>query len=236
MLYALFDRLMRRLGRKYALVDAFGKVAFYRYYIFFVEKHIAESWKERYLPNLFVHHFVGEESQQWVDAEVAHTHPWNTLSIVLRGGYTEEEEYDTARLLTTTAPGIIVRSWKTSHRFTRMTPNTWTMIFHGIRQGKWAFDHRVHEVICPTCEQFNGGVCMNTSSAGLQEFGADIDLKQSSSQSKKWRGPTWIKCDEGFEQLVSERIDAMARSGVPVPATFNERYLVIKEKLAKKNR
>lgn len=228
MLLKSFDYLMRKLGRKYAFVDAFGNICFYRYYVFFLEKHANETWKEKYLPNLFVHHFVGENSQQWIDGEIAHTHPWNTLSIVLNGGYTEEEEYS-GNYKTTTAPAIVKRSWKTSHRFTQMIPNTWTLFFHGIRKGKWAFDIREHKIICPTCEKFNGGVCINTGKAGLIQFTDKKEIKESSEKSKKWRETTWIKCDDKFDRLIKERKQTIAKSDLEIPKTFNERYVMSKE-------
>lgn len=233
MLLKLFDWTMQKLGRKYAFVDAFGNIAFYRYYVFFLEKHVAESWKEKYLPNLFVHHFVGEDSQQWVDGETAHTHPWNTVSFVVKGGYTEEENYNKS-YKTTVAPAVVFRRWEVSHRFTQMTQNTWTLFFHGIRKGKWSFDLRTHEVICPTCQKYNGGVCVNTGREGLAEFTFGKEIKQTSAESKKWREMTWIKCDSGFEQLISSRQNTVAKSGLEIPGTFNERYLLSKEILIKK--
>jgi len=232
MLFLMFDYAMRKLGRKYAFVDTFGVVAFYRYYVFFLEKHVADSWVEKYLPNLFVHHFVGESSQQWVDAEIAHTHPWNTLSIVLKGGYVEEENYN-KETKETIAPAIVLRSWKTSHRFVKMTPNTWTLFFHGIRKGKWAFDLRVHEVICPTCKEYNGGVCANTGRTGLEEFTYSVEIKNSSADSKKWREVTWMKCDNEFEQILNTRKKTLAKAKIATPETFNERYEMYKTVLVK---
>ncbi len=230
MFFKLFDWFMTKLGRKYALVDGFGNIAFYRYYVFFLEKHLAESWKEKYLPNLFVHHFVGEKSQQWIDGEMAHTHPWNTLSIVLKGGYTEEENYS-GNYKTTVALGIITRKWNVSHRFTQMTQNTWSLFFHGVRKGMWALDVRVHNVICPTCQEFNGGVCMNTGKTGLVQFTDKKEIKESSIKSKNWREPTWIKCDTGFEQLIATRKRTIENLGKEVPKTFNERYNLSKKTL-----
>jgi len=235
MLFKSFDYVMTNLGRKYAFVDGFGNITSYRYYVFFLEKHIAESWKEKYLPNLFVHHFVGEESQQWVDGEIAHTHPWNTLSIVLKGGYTEEEEYS-GNYKTTVAPAIVIRSYKISHRFTQMVPNTWSLFFHGIRKSKWAFDIREHKVICPACEKYNDGVCMNAGKTGLIEFTEKKEIKETSEQSKNWRGATWIKCDNNFDKLINERRKTMSKLGLKIPDTFDERFVIAKENLIKKGK
>jgi len=229
MLFTVFDYVMRKLGRKYAFVDVYGEIFIYRYYVFFVENNTAKTWKDKYLPNLFVHNFVGAENKQWIDNEVAHTHPWNTISIVIKGGYVEEENYkETAKEIT--APAIVLRSWKTSHRFRQMTPNTWTLWFHGIRKkaGKWALDMRVHDVICPTCIKYNNGVCANT--AGLKEF---TDPKPVSTQDQKWREPAFIKCDDALKNVIEERKKVLVRAKITMPSTFNERYEMYKTALVK---
>jgi hypothetical protein len=229
MLFAMFDYVMRKLGRKYAFVDVYGEVSTYRYYVFFMENKTAKTWKDKYLPNMFVHNFVGDESKQWIDNEIFHTHPWDSVSIVIKGGYIEEEDHSgvTKEI---TAPAIVPRSWKTSHRFRQMTPNTWTLWFHGIRKkaGKWAFDIRVHDVVCPACIKHNNGVCMNVT--GLQEF---KDPKPTSAQNYKWREPTWMKCDDELENVITERKKVLARANITTPATFSERFELTKTVLVR---
>lgn len=229
MLYKLFDFVMQKLGRKYAFVDVFGNVVMYRYYVFFMENKTAKTWKDKYLPNMFVHNFVGEDSGQWIDNENFHTHPWNSLSIVIKGGYTEEEDYNGVSKQIT-APAIVPRSWKTSHRFVQMTPDTWTLWFHGIRkkQGKWAFYIRTHEVVCPACVKYNNGVCMNQT--GLQEF---IDPKPTSADTQKWRQPVWMKCDSDLNNIIDARKQVLTKAKIKTPDTFNERYELTKEALVK---
>jgi hypothetical protein len=229
MLFAMFDYVMQKLNRKYAFVDVYGTVLFYRYYVFFMENKTAKTWKDKYLPNMFVHHFIGAENKQWIDNEVAHTHPWNSVSIVIKGGYIEEEDYNkTAKEIT--APAIVLRSWKTSHRFREMTPDTWTLWFHGIRKktGKWAFDIQPHDVVCPACVKYNNGVCMNVMEK--KEF---TDPKPKSTQNYKWREPTWMKCDAELENVIAERKKVLARAKTYIPATINERYEVAKVTLIK---
>lgn len=229
MLFKIFDYAMQKLGKKYAFVDVYGEVAMYRYYVFFMENKTAKTWKDKYLPNLFVHNFIGEETTQWIDNENFHTHPWNSLSVVIKGGYVEEEAHSgVAKSIT--APAIVPRSWKTSHRFIAMTPNTWTLWFHGIRKqtGKWAFDIKTHNVVCPACVKYNNGVCMNVS--GLKEF---TDPKPASAQNYKWREPTWMKCDAELENVIAERKKILARAKIQTPVTFNDRYESTKMALAK---
>jgi hypothetical protein len=229
MLFKMFDYVMRKLGRKYAFVDVYGNVLSYRYYVFFMENKTAKTWKDKYLPNLFVHHFVGAENKQWIDNEVSHTHPWNTVSIVVKGGYIEEENYSgiTKEI---NAPAIVPRHWKTSHRFTQVTPNTWTLWFHGIRKktGKWAFDLQPHDVVCPACVKYNNGVCVN---AGEQKEFADI--KPKSQKNYKWREPTWMQCDSELEGVIAQRKEVLARAKIQIPATINERYEAAKVTVVK---
>lgn len=229
MLYKTFDYVMRKLGRKYAFVDVYGDVLSYRYYVFFTENKVAKTWKDKYLPNLFVHHFVGAENKQWVDNEVSHTHPWNTVSIVIKGGYIEEENYSgvTKEI---NAPAIVPRNWESSHRFVQVTPNTWTLWFHGIRkrEGKWAFDMRPHDVVCSACIKHNNGVCINVRQ--LKEI---EDTPPKSAQSYKWREHTWMQCDDDFEETLAQRKKVLARAKTYIPATIKERYEIAKETLVK---
>lgn len=220
---------MKKLGRKYAFVDFYGNILMYRYYVFFMENKTANTWKDKYLPNMFVHHFIGDATRQWIDNENFHTHPWNSLSIVVKGGYIEEEDYSGISK-SITSPAIVPRSWKTSHRFKEMTPNTWTLWFHGIRkkQGKWAMDIRTHETVCPACVKYNKGVCMNKT--GLQEM---LDPKSASLENVRWRGPTWIKCDTAFDKVISSRKKALEKAGIKIPNTFNERYEIFKTNFVK---
>lgn len=219
MLFTVFDYVMQKLGRKYAFVDVYGEVAFYRYYLFFMENKTLKNWKDKYLPNVFIHNFIGQKSKQWVDNEIFHTHPWNSVSVVIKGGYIEEERDGAIKKIT--APAIVLRNWKVSHRFTQMTPNTWTLWFHGIRKeaGKWALDRQVHTVICSACIKYNNGVCINV--AGLQEF---KEIKSTSTQNQNWREPVFIKCDSEFKNVIAERKKVLAKAKITTPATFNERF------------
>jgi hypothetical protein len=226
MLFKLFDWVMIKLGHKYALVDVYGQVIWYRYYVFYVEKHIANNWKEKYLPNLFIHHFIGADNKQWVDGDECHTHPWNTVSFVAKGGYVEDVEYGKA-IKRTTAPGIAFTSYKNSHRFIEMTPGTISFFFHGIRKSIWAFDLRKCEVICKSCNKHNNGVCVNTP--GMEEFQAGKELRPTSKAHKGWRETTWIKCDQDFDSIIKSRQEGLKRQGTPIPLTFHDRSRVDKD-------
>lgn len=214
MLYKSFDWFMQKLGRKYALVDMYGNVTTHRYYIGFVEKNVATTWKERFLPNLYIHHFMKEDALVSGLGETAHTHPWSTLSVVLKGGYLEETSYQD--LKNYNAPAIIFRPWDNSHRLVTVQPNTWTLFFHGIRRGIWAFDLRVHDKICDYCEKNNGGKCYNEGKEKLMPFSIAKEIKPTSKQSKGWRETSWIKCDENFDALIEERKKSVKRKNIDV--------------------
>jgi hypothetical protein len=220
-MYKIFDYVMTKMGHKYASVDFFGNVNAYRYYFFYVEKVAAASWKEKYLPNLIVHHFVDEVEKGSILGETSHTHPWSTMSVVLKGGYVEETDYNEKNIKTHVAPAIVFRKWNQSHRFLSVKPGTWTLFFHGIRRGMWAFDLRVHDNICDYCEKNNGGVCFNEGKKNLLEFSKDKEIMNTSKESKGWRETSWIKCDENFEKMVEERKRSIERRNVTPVKYFN---------------
>lgn len=213
MLYRAFDWLMTKLGHKYAFVDIYGNVAVNRYYLFFVEKNKAATWKEKYLPNLFIHQTLdipNEQKENSLLGEVSHTHPWSTLSIVIKGGYVEELDYKDIKTLN--APAVLWRPWNVSHRIISTKHNTWSLFFHGIRRGMWAFDLRVHKNICDWCQKNNDDVCFNVDKGQYIEFPEHREIKDTSLESKGWRESTWIKCDNDFEQLIQSRRESIARA------------------------
>lgn len=216
MLYETFDRVMAKLGRKYALTDMFGNVSVYRYYIFFVEKNAPVSWKEKFLPNLLIHHFLGDDpNDDKADnpiGETSHVHPWPNLSFILKGGYTEELNYKTIK--ENNQFSFSLRAWNDSHRFISMKPNTWTLFFHGMRRGFWAFDLRVHDTICNYCQQNNGNVCANTDKGQYLNFPKSREIHLSSKESKGWRETRWIKCDADFDSIITERKTAIQRGKI----------------------
>ena len=218
MLYKTFDWLMTKLGHKYALTDIFGNVSVYRYYIFFVEKNAPVTWKEKYLPNLMVHNFLGEETTEKKEVgdnpigETSHIHPWSTLTFILKGGYSEELNYNQER--DNKRFSFAYRNWSDSHRFIDIRPNTWTLFFHGIRRGMWAFDLRVHDTICTYCQTNNDNVCANTGKGKSLNFPEAREIHLTSKESKGWRETRWIKCDQDFDALITERKAAIARGKI----------------------
>ena len=207
-IFKKFDNWAIKHNRKYALVNALGEIFVYRYYIFFLENHFDTDWKARYLPNLLVHHYVVEDtldgSQILKDIEEPHFHPWNTLSIILTGGYREEynlaESYKDFK-----APAITARSWKTSHFITNVKKDTWSLFFHGIRKSNWALHVKPHKVICDFCTKHNNGICANANEPERKEFVEQLTLPTCNTERKGWKHSVWIACDDKLDNLLAHR-------------------------------
>lgn len=220
-----FDAWATRTGRKFAYVDIFGQITGYRYYIFYVEDHFDTSWKAKYLPNLFVQNFTGLDFPNGVSqmdgVEDPHFHPWSTLSVIIKGGYSEEFNHGKSSA-DHKAPAIEFRAWNTSHRITKMTPNTWTLFFHWIRRGNWAFDIRPHKIVCDVCKKENNGICANKKFVGRRDFVQEWTLPKRSIDHKGWRKMTWLKCDENFDNLILERQKVVKKLDVQPPNNSKE--------------
>lgn len=224
-LFKKFDDWAIRHGRKYALVNTLGEIFVYRYYVFFLENHFDNDWKARYLPNLLIHHFVVEDaldsSAILKDIEEPHFHPWNTLSVILTGGYREEYNHGES-FKDFNAPAITARSWKTSHLITNVKKDTWSLFFHGLRKSYWALHVKPHKVICDFCTKHNGGVCANENKPERKEFVEELTLPKCNSDRKNWKHSVWIKCDEKLAELIAERKTSILKLKRIKPRTNKE--------------
>lgn len=223
-LFQKFDAWAVRTGRKYAMVDMFGVINGFRYYIFYVEKHFDTSWKAKYLPNLFVHKFTGNDypngESQMEEVNEAHYHPWATFSVVMTGGYTEEVNPGN-KIKDLYAPAVSLRWADQSHKIIKMLPDTWTLFFHGIRRGSWAFAPKKHKTVCESCMKHNNGVCANAGTERI-EFKPWMSIPDSSKEREGWKETVWLKCDEDFDKLIETRKRALARKGIQRPNTKDE--------------
>ncbi len=104
--------------------------------------------------NIYLHHIARPDE----DPD-PHDHPWNFLSVLLRGGYTEAQYkmgilnlppspltnvtscYRRLYLGTTTrsCPSIGYRKAETVHQIETVKPNTWTLVFTGRDRRDWGF-------------------------------------------------------------------------------------------------
>lgn len=225
-------KYLENKGRKYAFVDMYGDIRFYRYYVFYVEKNTDDSWKARWFPNLFVHYFPGEPGDEGPDGDQPHFHPWNTLSIILKGGYTAT--LNSLKDRTSKALGISYMSYKDSHNITKMTAGTWTLFFHGIRKQNWLVDVRTCENVCQSCMTLNEGSCMKTQR--VRPMAEDTELAMSAKEAKGWRKAKWINVDENFDTLIAERKKTLRSLKVPTPPNSSAKFLILKEETIKERR
>lgn len=84
---------------------------------------------ETRLFSIFVHHAIAET---W--HEKCHTHPWNFLALVLRGGY--HERTPDGQTVWRGAGSILYRPAEYAHN----TKGTWwSVVFAGRKRRKWGF-------------------------------------------------------------------------------------------------
>jgi len=80
---------------------------------------------------IYLHKFV--ES----DIEIFHDHPWNFVSVIVRGGYIEHRPGRTPE--TRLAGSIACRSATDLHYVTLLRSPTWTLVIRGVRTRLWGF-------------------------------------------------------------------------------------------------
>ena len=132
-------RLLEKLNRKRIIQDRFGRDYMHRYYLCFKEKINAFDTVKPY-PNIFIHKLLLSDEDRDV-----HDHPWNYLTVILAGGYTEwtpvfdRHGVKIGERGTWRGPGSIIWRRATSfHRLEMSTP-TWTLFIHGWRTREWGF-------------------------------------------------------------------------------------------------
>lgn len=225
MIVQIFDSIMQRLRRKYAFVDSYGDIRFFRYYVFYVEKNVDNSFAAKYLPNIFVHFFPGEPSGEGPDGDQPHYHPWTTISFIFKGGYASV--VNGIKRLKLTAPAITFQSYKDSHQIDRMTPGTWTLFCHGIRRQDWLVNAEKCAKICDSCERLNEGHCMK--SGRIRPMTPETELAFSAAEAKGWRKAKWICVDEDFDKLIADRKEKLKRIKVETPDSSEKKFIILKE-------
>lgn len=81
-----------------------------------------------------------------------HSHPFDYLSIIVRGGYTERTE---SGLKKYGVGSLLFRSHKTHHRLEAVEPNTLTIFITFKRDGGWSIKKTLE---CPDWIQYDTGV------------------------------------------------------------------------------
>jgi hypothetical protein len=116
----LISKFLSRLDRK-NIGDGKGNTFFLRYHVF----------KCRWF-SIFLHEFMRSDSDRCL-----HDHPWPFISIVLRGGYTEQMPDGMHRR----RPGsILFRRANAAHRI-EIDPDTrpWSLVIVGRKSRDWGF-------------------------------------------------------------------------------------------------
>lgn len=120
MLLDRFADWLERRGSHY-LINRDGKPYMSRYYL------IKTRWF-----GLFINRFYDHDI--WL-----HCHPWHWFTIILRGGYVEEEADGTTHYRT--AGNFKYRRSQEFHCISRIIDpgNTWTLFWHGKHHRTWGF-------------------------------------------------------------------------------------------------
>lgn len=214
-----FLKFLEKRGRRYAFVDYFGDVLFYRYYVFFYEDHIDDRFIAK-LPNLYVHIYPGDANGTGPNPEGSHTHPWSTLGVILKGGY--KEIVDDVRERVTKKFGLAFLSYKQRHKIIECEQDTTTLFFHWFRKHKWEAHLQTCKVVCDTCNTLNNGVCnKETRTLELDEHVRVSNI--SVEDDRSWRSVTFLKVDDKYEGIISRRKRALARLLINAPTTIEEK-------------
>ena len=130
MMVKLFLKWLERKGRKSVIMDRDGTTPYLtRYYVAYPDHD--QRQREDIPFNVFIHQFMKS------DDPVCHDHPWNYLTIVLKGGYWEHFIDGTKKWR---GPGSIVLSRGNYHWVEIEHPGkTWTLFFRGKKRKDWGF-------------------------------------------------------------------------------------------------
>lgn len=66
-----------------------------------------------------------------------HDHPFDFVSIILKGGYIEHRPFGVSRVFK--APSFVVRKAEDLHRLELINGPTWTLVFRGALRREWGF-------------------------------------------------------------------------------------------------
>jgi hypothetical protein len=105
-----------------------GPVMFYRWWLMRDEK----------LCSVYLNRHVGSD-----DVQAPHDHPWDNMSIILEGEFSEKlyEEHELRATVVRTKGDVVVRTATLSHRI-EMRPGEecWTLFITGPSVNKWSFN------------------------------------------------------------------------------------------------
>ena len=224
-LYLKFLDFLERHGRKYALVDFYGDVLMYRYFILYVERQDDPRFVARF-PNVWTHILPRDASGRGPDGISPHRHPWSAVGLILRGHYVELLNNTKERR---TAVGqLAYTSYKDDHRVLTVGKDTLTIFFHGFRRATWTKVGYPCKTICSTCKSKNNGKCLSTlGEYPLPPVDPDPGGRLGSARTVKW-----VKVTKDFNEQLQKRKAALSRRGHPIPILIEDKLAIELEKMA----
>lgn len=221
-----FLKWLEKRGRLSALVDFYGDVQMYRYCVLWTEGHTPRGWRSRF-PNMFIHVYPGEPGGRGPDDDSPHAHPYNSLGVIVKGGYTEVIDEKERR--TTRAFGMTYVNHKSFHRLDSVMPGTVSLFFHGWRKREqWLIDRKKCRALCNECKSTGKQACVKQS--GVEPFRLDLD-----SNAVDRGVTTWVPVDAGFDAMIAKRKKLVRRLGV-VPKTNLEKVALLRAAAAARSK
>lgn len=224
-LYLRFLDFLERRGRLYALVDFYGDVLMYRYFLLYVERQDDTRWIAK-LPNIWSHIFPGDPSGRGPDGISPHRHPWSAVGLILRGYYVELLNNTTERI--TNVGGFAYTSYKDDHRVLTVGKDTLTIFAHGFRRTKWTKVGYPCLVTCDTCRTRNDGKCLSQ----LGEYAFPSVDPNPGERLGSSRTVKWVKVTPDFKKQLAQRKEALRKRGVVMPTLLEDKVRIELEKIA----
>jgi len=225
-----FLKFLEKCGRKYAFVDFYGDVLFYRYYVFFYEDNIDDRFIAK-LPNIYIHIYNSDKDGSGPNVESFHSHPWSTLAFLIKGSY--KEIIDDTKERITKRFGFAYLSHKQKHRIAEVEQDTTSIFMHGFRKKSWKVYINSCENICETCEKTNNKICNKTTETNALDHHLEI-VQTSIADTKSWRALTFLKVDNNFNNIIDRRKKALKRLGVSLNNTQKEKMEILKKEQIEK--
>ncbi len=215
-------KILEKMGRKYAYVDFFGDVLFYRYYPFFfdMKDHEDDRWLAK-LPNMYIHHYPGNPEGEGPDGDNPHAHPWTTVGFLIKGKY--KELINSSIVRDTNQFGFAYLKYRDYHQLTHVEPGTVSLFFHGFRRARWRLHLKKCEVLCDVCKEKNIS-CMKPDDQ-------KVDLQEYLGATNKdgWRATIFLKCDKNFNDIITKRKEALAKLGITQATTMSMKKDALKK-------
>jgi hypothetical protein len=219
-LFKAFDRFMVARGRKMTLADTWGTVIIHKYCLLWRETSETgvKARKKGAWPNVYLHHFVWPHKES-PDGPASHNHVGSTLSILLRGRYTEL--YD-GKQLDRTPGSINVVRWPKTHKIEWVQPDTWTIFVRWFtRDTSTVIEPETCGDVCAYCAD-NFGKCFNEGKA-IKYDAYTRQFDSVKADGKKF--PKWEVAGPEFDAYLARRRRVVARMKASTPVGAQEQLL-----------